>query len=100
MTLPGRLTSTVRKSFSAAMASPYFSRANALMRSAIFTAVAKSGLRTRKESFDSRLNSPFSSRSMSAPFDMRPDVVMPSVSFSAAPWAEKPPTASGPWATA
>ena len=34
-----------------------------------------------------------------APLEMRPAVGTPRVTLAASPWAEKPPTATGPWPT-
>jgi len=63
-------------------------------------AVVKSGLRSARRIVLSEFSSNPTSRSITAPLAMRPEVGTPWVTRVAAPEATKPPIASWPWATA
>ncbi len=70
------------------------------MRSATRLAVVKSGACRLMVSWLSSPNSRGTSRSTTAPRGMRPTVGWFLLTVAAAPPAWKPPTETGPWATA
>jgi len=71
-----------------------------LMEAAMRFAVVRSGLRSARRSDFWALSLNSTSRSISAPFEIRPTVGTPRVIFAASPSAWKPAIATDPWATA
>ena len=87
---------TVEGSVGSAVSAPMKS----LMAAAMRFAVVRSGLRSARRSAFWALSLNSTSRSISAPFEIRPTVGTPRVIFAASPSAWKPAIATEPWATA
>jgi len=71
-----------------------------LTAAAMRVAVVRSGLRSASRTLASRLSANSISRSMIAPFDMRPTVGTPRTILAASPSNWNPAIAIDPWATA